>query len=367
MYNFFNNARSGEMGKLHFPEFNYIYRNMKQNADKVVKYYRSYPGQVWSDNFLVILLQSLTVGYGMEPKEFVDKVSDATMQLSRVLKMTSAINAGKLYQRGAFLRPNSNEVLVAVDTKFDLTNIETTWKDLQPVRYLHHEYTDITFPLLYGKQSRYNVPVPDLDFAVIEVNVPMLAVQYHMWRKSTAWQAAGEHQSIGQFVKSYPVVNAIHSFTDYAIFNRLKALTYNVKIPKSINTHPFPVLNMEAKLDRALGNVLEGLLGKKLNFKNVLQSVPLLSVEDAWDLLHIPKVPPTRQIEWALDLCRLPAIAWLLTIREGSESATDGQILNSMKISLRAIKSDNTFRVSLGPTEALHLNTYIDKFIKPFI
>jgi hypothetical protein len=367
MYTFFNNAVSGEMGKFHFAEFNYIKRTMTQNAEKVVKYYRSFPGQIYSDNFLIRLLQSMTIGYGMSPERFVSQASDAAMHLSMALRMTSAIYKGQLWNNGVFLHPDSNEIIIATDTKFDISDIETNWQDLQPVKYLHHELTDITFPLLFGKKSRYSGEVPDLGFTVIEVNVPMLALQYQQWRKATANQKEGEHQSIGQFVKSYPIVNAIHSFTDYAIFNRLKCKTYETPIPKSINPHPFPIMDMAPRVDACMGKVVEFLTKKRLNFKNMMETVPMLSQDSLWDVLHVPKVPQTRQIEWALDIARLSAIAWLLTIRESTNSTMDGQIINYMNLSLRSIKSDNTFRTVLGPLDALKVNQYIAEYIKPFI
>lgn len=367
MYDFFNTATSGTMGHLRFPQFDLVKRNLNSNLTKIITYYRNFPGQITNQQILVRILESITVGFGTDPRVYRDTVASTAMNTSMSFKLTSSLYKGQVFESGLFLKQNSNEIIIATDTTFDVSDIDNTWRDLQPVRYLHHELTDITMPLLYGKSSRYNGEIRDLDFSVIEINIPMLSLQYQCWRKATVGQRDGEHQSIAQFVKSFPILNAIHSFTDYAIFNRLKAITYDIAIPKSVNTHPFPLLDVSSKLDGVLQNVATQLLSRKLNIKNILQAVPMFSQPSLWETLHIPTTAHTRQIEWALNIARMSAIAWILTLREATHNTGDGAIINYMNYSLRNIKSDNILRNVLDPLDYLTVMNYINDYIKPYI
>lgn len=364
MYELFEKQRNNERARQTFPKFDYVKDRMTEDANKVIAFTRRFPGFVHSDNYIASFINSITVPFNGNMGHYANMVGDAAMRLSRTVGMVSSINQGRVYTKGYFGRRDTSEIVIAVDTDFDLSDLKDRWMDLRPIRYLHHETTDITFPILFGKDSRYGKDIPDIGYTVIEVNVTMLMVQYQYWIMSTESQQQGEHQSIAQFAKMYPLVNAIWSYTDIAIFNRLKELTYKLNpIPVSNNYHNYAINDVGGKLDTALKEMVEYLSKTRLDFISVFRCIPMLSAPNLWEALEPPSTAPTRQVEWALSIARLPAVAWYLVIAELSESHSSNDYRGTIRKAVQHFKNDGTFKNALDPLASLAVSEYINDYI----
>lgn len=364
MYELFNKQRNNERAKQTFPKFSYVKDIMVNDVNKVINFTRRFPGFVHSDNFIASFINSITVPFNGNISHYANTVNDAAMRVASSVGMISSINKGRVFTKGYFGRKDTSELVIAVDTDFDLSNLSTTWMNLRPIRYLHHETTDITMPVLFGKDSRYGKDIPDIGYTVIEVNVTMLMVQYQYWILHTSNQKQGEHQSIAQFVKMYPLANAIWSYTDIAIFNRLKELTYKINpIPVSNNYHSFAITDISNKLNDALKEMVEYITNTKMDFISLFRCIPMLSEPTLWDVLQPPDTAPTRQVEWALDISRLPAVAWYLVIASMAESHSMNDYRGIIRKSTQRFTNDGTFRNVLDPLAAYAITEYIDDYI----
>lgn len=369
MYEIFNERTAKRnRGLQKFAAFNYISGILEQEKTKAIKYYRNFPTHISTGHFLVKLVESIVVGFNDEPQTHFDKVSDMALNYAMSMGLTSSIHKGKVFKEGVMFKKWTNEIIIAIDDNdYDLSDIINTWQDLRPIRFLHHELTDTLMPLIKGPQSRYGDESEDIGFAVTEINIPLLSLQYQMWRRANNHKRSGDFGTIGQFLISYPLANALHSFVDIAIFNRLKNNTYKLPNPKSRNYNPFPVITMEDRMEKVFTDINQLIIKNRMNFLDILDFVPIVDSLNLNELLELPKIPATRQITWALDIARLPTIAWLLAINEVSNSANNGQYINYIQRSLRNIKSDATFRNTLPTLDYLKLTQYLDDYIKPLV
>lgn len=371
MYTFFNYAKAPFRGRVNFPDFIYVRNGLQREKTKTITYYRNFPRFIPSNHLLVKLIDSINVPYNDDIRIHYDKVQDIALNLSMALKMTSSLYRGKVFSPGVFYGKQSNEIIIATDDEFSGTDgepkwidsIETNWRDLEPIRVIHHEYTNLNMDIPFG-------PAPETKnaLAVIIVNIPMLSCQYQQWRKElNSKREAGSALGVGQFLYAYPLANMINSHLDYSLFNRLSAIWKNDDIPPYRNNQSFFVVNYSERVDRLMAFVLNNLKSKQTDFPNLLMTIPAASEESMFNVLHLPKVVPTRQIDWALDVARLNAISFLLEFNRVTDNRRNNHYVTNMRIALRQLENDSVLRTALPNNILLDIERFIFTRIKPFM
>lgn len=358
MYTFFERRTTGNKGKWRAPMWSYIDGVIAENASKVISYYRKFPIYLKPDHIFCKLVDSLPLCKDGNIPNHITRIESLTDSLVRHFNFTSGIHKGKIFDDGILLKESTKEIVICINEPFDIFNIEKYWQDVTPITFLYHEVCDLTMPMLHGKGSRYNGEIDDLGYNVIELNIPLLAAQYECWRKWNNTLGAGSQHTVAQFLISYPLVNAIRSFTDVAVFNRLKAFSKDIIMEPRNKSHPFPLTDIDGRIDnvlKAFNTVIKD--SKSLDFQNIMRSVPIPFAENGWELMHLPVIPTTRQIEWGINLSRLAVINWLLNVGNKSQNTSN---LNWFKRRIRDLRSDNIYNF-LPPMEQRNIQTYLSK------
>lgn len=358
MYTFFERRTTGNKGRWKAPMWSYIDGIIEANAKIVIDYYRKFPLFLNSSHVFSKLVDSLPLCKDGNIPNHITQIEAITDQLVRHFGFTSAISRGKIHDSGIMLKESTKEIIICINDDFDIFNIEKIWKDVCPITFLYHEMTDLAMPLLHGKGSRYSGEQEDIGYNVIELNIPLLAAQYECWRKWNNTLMAGQQHTVQQFLVSYPMNNALRSFTDWSVFNRLKAFSKDIIVEPYVRAHPFPLTNIEPKIDNVLKAFVKVIKNSKsLDYQNILRSIPEPFDENAWELMRLPVIPTTRQIEWAINLSRLPVINWLLNVGHKAQNTSN---LNWFKRRIIDLRSDSIYD-TLPATDKLIIDKYINK------
>lgn len=341
MYTLFNEPIWGTAGaNITFPKYQRAIQGLRQNLEKVIQYNRTYPRAVDSGHFLVRLLQSLNVPLSMDVNIYRDRVEEVAEGVSMAMKLTSSLYRGRVFSPGVFYGEGSYEIVIAHSEDFDLRGIEDNWEDLCPVTFLTHPKTDLGMDAPLGFQNN-----GEEGLSIVLVNIPMLAVQYRMWRMREWHQNNEAQRTKMQFVSSYPLTNALHSQLDVALLNRFMSIYRGDPVGLSMIRKPYTMTRWEAELDFSLDQYAEDLAKRKYTFDHFLAVFKGVSSWTLRDAIRIPPMVPTRQVTWALAMSRARVVEFLLdwTVEIGNDRnkgyANDIQLETTRLLNDSALKS----------------------------
>lgn len=111
------------------------------------------------------------------------------------------------------------------------------WRDWEPIRVRNHVYTDLDYCVM-GMASEERFPSIENGMNLIEVDIPLLYMQYYYWAKSEEAWVEDQRKTRGAFLLSYPLANALRSQMGIAFYNRVycHAMGYTIygnnRLPK---------------------------------------------------------------------------------------------------------------------------------------
>lgn len=339
MLSIFNNLNTRHKGIVRFPEWDYVRSGLNLNLDNTNKYYRSGAYAVQSSHELVKLLFGLFTSVELELFSYYKRVDAKALTVAQQLGFTTVMSKGKIFNN-VFFGGSSKEVIIVTDEGFDPVEVTKNWQDTRPIQILRHGFDQIDCFPLTGK-------VVSAGISVFAINLSMLAVQYRAFRQ---WQNTYVNEETGRnsiyhFLYSYPINNMIFDAMDHAVFNRIVRLHQG--LPTSDNTykHPFHVTNFTTRCDRLLGKVLTYLKDSKLDMGSIAMAIPSVGHRDVFELLKLPDVYESRQINWAIYLSRIDMLLFLLSfdsVRDQNQAE-----LSKIKYDLRAYLIDGTVQSAL--------------------
>lgn len=379
MYRLYSARPASKKGTVLFPEFIYVRSGLQQEFRKILQWYRINKRIVPTQHLIVKLLNSINTVYGGDINNYARQVANETTRLTMLLGLTNDDTAGKVHH-DVFFRNKSNEIILTNNEPFTLNNPEQDWMDLDPIKVLRHPNTDTCMPVFNGNLDdnyyKRNVTVDNNNFYVISINIPMLAVQYALWNKSLTANQFGK-ESTNNFVATYPIVNMIPSYLDYAIFNRFFNILTKKGNSEQRNVHPFMTINYYDRIDRVLKGLCEHLKTHRLDFANVLMSIPAVFQKDMFSVgfPSFSHYNATRQVLWALEIAVMPTIAMLLTLAAVSDEENDSTSYryvnthgyNFLRIAIRKIQSDNLLESHLEVPELLLVKRYLQNNIIDYL
>lgn len=356
MYNLFKSVTTNRAASFVFPMFTYVQDTLLRDVDKLIEFRRLNPKAIRSDHLLVKTLQSLNITFDGNIDIYRGYVEARTAQMSGGLGYTSHLYRGKpFYGRQAqFYGGKTVEIAIAADDDFDLRNARETWKDWQPVRILAHPRSDITIETL-DASNRFT----ESGVCVIEVNIPMLACQYQLWKEEQQRLMVQIPRNTAHFVTMYPLTNAVYSHLDVSIFNRLSKRLYKEAVGKADRAVPFYTVDQSRRIDDVCDDIMARFTKTTLPWEDVLRNIPSLQGTSMLEVHRLPKMPRSNQVLWALIAARLNLVAFLVRLRAVTKDYKNVDEVTLIRRWLVDIESGKLLSNGLPST----LSTYFDKFI----
>lgn len=342
MHALFDQDMTASPARLGAGNWTYVKSQLADNLRRVMTYFQTSPMAVNSDHFLIRLLQSLTVPKTLSTERYYSNIDGLfSLNLSMALKMTSSLNRGRLFE-GVFYGPGTQEILIAHTEPFDAEDATQNWREVRAIRVLRHPRSDLGLQLPNGRANGY-----ETGFAVIAINVPLLAMQYRAFWLEQQYYAErfnDSPMSINQFVHMYALPSMLPSHLDYVLFNRLHNLVTYTPMGASKGRHPFALNSIEKTLNQVQLTLIDQLSKIKRGFSNLLYNVPAVTDETMREVMRLPEMATTQQVEWALDLARFPAVDFFLVMRERSDYTHQYPERNRIVQKLRYYESSNLYR-----------------------
>lgn len=335
MFEIFQSTLVHPFGKKLPPEFDYVKLSYLRELLNYQDYYNSRVYAVKNQNFLVRLLMHVDTPLNYDIQRFVEVTRTRAPYLAKAFRMTSEINYGDIHN-GCFFGPGTDEVIIYEDTYFDPVYAEKNWRRINAVTTLYHPRSDLGFMLPNGRASS-----SDTGMAFISINLPLLAVQLRSFFKDqfvNRYMQDGSSLGIPHFVHMYVLPNMMYHHTNVVIMNRLMRLLYNEDMGKELFKHPFPILHYNDKLDNVLIKVIDNYYDSRVDYADLLASLPSIDSKDASVALRVPDMGSTRQVKWALVLSRLKIMKFLIDLAGEHSINTNRTYITHLKGTLKRMK-----------------------------
>ena len=369
MYELFRkNTLTVKRGEFTPTAYDNTYKYVQQQFAKLKKYYTEFPPLAKENSVIGKLLNDMKVTARLDWESIYDRTTDDAGRLCQLNGIMSPISNGMIHNKGDILPKGKDELYVYVRFPMEFEDLESTWMDLQPVRWLQHDSSDINMPLLGSRRAIYMNLSGNMDYGVIAIDIGMLAVKYHCWRHfHLSKLKMGSSPNKGSFIGGWVLPDMVPSFHDIAMFNRLVTIT-NGKTPDTNgNTHSFTVYHLDPLINKVIEQSIYFVTKKRLlQWDEVYGYMPSFFNGDMFTALCIPSVPDTRQLSWALDVARLSMISWSLKNIRTKNLYTDRRFLNDIKIDLRGIMSSNILKAKLK-YDYYRIERLIEKNIKYYL
>ncbi|BDD79518.1 hypothetical protein [Burkholderia phage FLC8] len=337
MLSIFNDLQPRMKGIISFPEWTFIRDGLMMNLDHTNKYYRSGAYAVGSDHELVKLLFGLTTSTDEELATYYKRVDAKALTVAQQLGFTTSISKGRMFNN-VFFSGKSREVIIVHNEDFDPQQVTENWRDARPIQILRHGFDFIDCFPMQGQLESSGV-------SCFAINLSMLGVQYRayrQWQKSYVTEETGRN-SVYHFLFAYPLNNMIYDAMDHAVFNRLVRLNQNLPTSDNQYRHPFHVTNFVGRVDRILGKVLDTLRNNPLDFYNICATIPLINQGSLLDLLKLPDIYESRQINWAIYMARIDMLLFLLSFDNNLKMMNQSE-LSKIKYALKLYLKDGTIQ-----------------------
>lgn len=357
MYKLFNHETPVAQGVTNAMGWKYVRDGLKLSLGTVIGYYRKNPTAVRSSHFLVRLIQSISVPRSHNLERYFANVDAISLNTSMALKMTSSIFRGTMFD-GVFYGEGTKEVLIAHTEYFDIFEANRNWQNLCPVRVLSHPMTDTGLNIPDGRKTG----VED-GIAVVAINISMLMIQYRAFRRNE-WLVRGQfgenEMSVMQFIRMYVLPNMLFSHLDVVLFNRIANTARGAPLGMSKARHSFHLIDYDDKIDTVHEKILKDLTQNYRDFTTIMRTVPMVTKENMESLMRLPRMASTNQVDWALSICRLSALAFLFRASKGGPNTRNRSEVNDILKTILSYQSDHLMETMLPLEQYFRVKDQID-------
>lgn len=297
------------------PAFKTIRSSVNKNVQTAITIRRGAADVVPPDHLLLKILHQLGVNRHDTLDEMYYKMRDRVYSISNSLKLISATSYG--VPQFEFLMDGCSELVLLHATEFE----QTAWQNLRPIEFIYHEETNIN--TLIGNSKRTDT------VAFIAINILMLAYQYTQWLN---WRVrTNSTDSSGAFLYKYPLTNAIYSYIDISVFNRILYAQQGWE-RKPDQRYPLrALLNVEEHMDKHVRYVLDAYTKQTRTIAQYLYGTELIYKVSALELIPTVSSLKTRQCKWFFDLSKIPLILYGNTMVQKLNPKYNQGILTAMR------------------------------------
>lgn len=339
MQTIFNNLTDISTGISSYPEWRYLRAGLYRNLKTTIQYYQSRKFAVKGNHLLAKLLKSLSVSIDIDKERYYDIVDQKALNIGLHYKMSSSIYKGEVFD-GIFYGNDVKEILIATNDYISPDKIEKDWRNIQSVKVIDHPKSDLSLLLPNGKSYSY-----ESGYAVIEVNIPVLAMQYRCFLKEQYQRFLSDSTAspTSVFIHTYVLPNMMYSHLDISLFNRLYNRLVGAPMGKPLFRHAFTLIDYHDKVDKFLDSIISTLRRTDKDFNTILRMIPVVSELNLKSLLRLPQQAPTRQIAWVEFLARLKALEFLTYISPNYGKQLNRNELNYINRIIKLYTREGTF------------------------
>lgn len=264
---------------------------MQRYDEQIIRlkwHYRRAVHVVPNEHLLVQLLRHAGVAYSGNDELYYNSVRAQVNRIATALKINTSVHANGKQTRSSFYGSGVSEYIVAVSNPFIRgVDYDKHWPSIEPVKVRYHPYSDLSFNLPDNEGNA-------TGYAVIEVNIPLLMLQFIKWKQWTETRYAHK-PTVQQFIFQFPLVNMLSSHADVCWMNRMvnaQAVRPNGTDKKR---YGLALPDLSGLADKDQETVISRILKINVNAIEVGQIVPMAISQNLWDFSLPPNIDYTRQ------------------------------------------------------------------------
>lgn len=339
MYRLFNKNMGLNIGKNDYPLFFQVQKNINREISKVVAYYRNSSMVVDTTHLCCQILNNLNVSMKRDLDSYMLSCMEEVERLAKLFNLIHHDVSTPETRDGLFYNKGISEFVVADESYFNHDLAYKQWDKLSPIKVYYHPFTDINYPLLNGN---YKNPIKEKGYAIIGINIPMLAIQYRAWLNKKN-NIGDQFDRMESFILRYPILNCVYRHAEIALFNRL-VKTYNKEpLAKFYRLHPTAIVDYTNMVDDLMKERVNILKNKKVSFDELFSMFNTLFGKDWRYLANIPSILQVRNTKWILDLQVIPLLQFWLTLNKAGNVLENKQITNTLLRHLRNLENDAVY------------------------
>lgn len=312
------------------PEFTYIKKGLQRNLLKIKHYYQDNFFYIKSNHLLARILNNFHIPIDYDLSQFINVCYVRTPYISEYYKLTSPLNKGMMHESIFF--SNSKEIIISDDSLFSFYKAEKVWKDLESVKILHHNMTNLESGIPDGLEHHSS------EYVVILINLPMLLFQYRCFLLES--RDKNNSSNTGFFISKYVLPNMLYSQMDIIIFNRFYNELNGIENDNNKKEFALTINNYDTIINRNVTKLTNRLKNSNLNYDIVLKYLPSVYKQNSYMFNLLPEVTPTNQVYWALLLSKLKVMEYLLTLGGDRGKNNNRTLLNSCSRDLMRLKNN---------------------------
>ncbi|QXO09744.1 hypothetical protein pEaSNUABM38_00022 [Erwinia phage pEa_SNUABM_38] len=274
---------------------------VKNNQRRIRNRVEMMQTRVDSDHLLAKILA--TIGFAPDAK--YDDIYWACrrkfISIGNAMRLVSPGHPGEIHV-GEFIQGQAELIALSIQP----IDPNTPWRELQPVRYLYHDYTNLNWQMGTKNGGR--------GISYIEINIVALVWQYFQAYKY--YQRNKEHGGINlyTYLYRYVVYRMLPTYMDLAVFNRHRFFANGQDIEKDDPFNDYPIPMLSPHVDR---NVR--IIAQRLKEGNPLPGVVMNHLlmyfngkGSALGLLADESYSQTNQQRWFYQLVNLNFMAYVV-------------------------------------------------------
>ena len=368
MYNLFNSEARLKQTNITMYGLDYVKRELLATQVNRYKQYRALnPGYLKNDHILARILGMVDIPFMGDLPDYYLQVSRIVNRLAGQMGFVTSAHHGRVSEKNDFYGKGISEIFIAIaDDEISMADIWFNWRDMSPIRVLSHPVAGCGIIELNGS---VNLPGSKPGaVAVIEINIPLLACQYQLWRMAVRSLAPeGTALSTAHFLTQVVIPNALLSHLDIAVMNTMHALMGADDYTKVESDMPFYTADFYPKLEAGLKELIGRFTRENYFYKDILSNIPVFGNESLIQAIKMPDIAYTNQAIWALMIARLPVVAMLLKFDELGNNRKNDADRNRIRRSLAEADSGKYLVNQIPSYIADAVGVYITKNIRDLL
>lgn len=320
-------------------DWDFIHRGVNNELKRLRDYYHRTIFPVPTSHLVSQIIEMLNIPLMMSYREYIDRAVDGAGRVCLSMRIAHSVSQG-IVRKGVFYNNQCDEILIAIDEKFDVEKAVANWRELEPIRVFNHPYSDFTMARCNGKY-----PVNKTGVAVIFINVPMLMLQYRRWVEEESVMESGSIHPIANFVGQYPITNMVNSHLDVVLWNRFVNLC-RAEANDIVHgyQHPIPFINYSGRIDPYVKRTAFHLLDQKPTMGQLMKLFPLFTQANMLEHMQEPGIYMTRYVAWGMIVGWMPIVGFLMEFSNQYENIANGNYVNGIVREFNRYRQDNMFK-----------------------
>lgn len=326
--------KSGQMIKV--AETEHVKTLFHRELSKIIDYNLQTRNFVTNQHPFVKLVSLITSMYKEDIDEFMDLIYAEQIGIEKLFGLVSSANPVMSVHKKSLYNEKCQDVYISTREYFPLKDGHS---NIIPVRVISHPFTDLSMGIANG---RYFSQAKEVGLCSYLFDVGKFAFLVHAWLSGIMKRALHPNpDNMAQFVYMVILPRMLSSHINICMFNRLRAAYVGGGVSKHYTVYPVNTTDLTGKVDSVIKQYVKLLDQSKLTYDGIVASLPSLTQESMFDVLHIPDMRINSSNAWALLIARLDLYIFVFRIAVQNErnAATLSELRNLLKLALKTVDS----------------------------